>query len=308
MEDRTKRFPESVEQVNAKSSIGVVGVTGATGFVGRGLLAALERDNIKTVAFARDVAGGRDGPAHRRYSLADPPSADALAGIDVLVHCAFIVHGRTAPDSSEINVRGTLALFEAARRAGARFIFLSSLSALHDARSEYGMHKYALETALRDTEALVLRPGLVVGDGGLVRNVYEAARRGFVPLVDGGRQATQIVALDDLAEAVVLGAAQGLRGAHVIASRESVSVRELVTGLCRRFALAPRCIDVPWHLAWALAAAAERAGLRLPLTKENLLGIRCARYQRPSSAFEALGWTARRWEDVVATLELEEGR
>jgi nucleoside-diphosphate-sugar epimerase len=287
---------------------GVVAVTGATGFVGGGLLAAFARAGIPAVGFARDPSrGGERAPAYRSYALEKALSPAALDGIDVLVHCAFVPHRHGARDSSERNVRGTIALYGAAREAGVRFVFLSSLSAVPEARSEYGRHKLALERALRDTDALLLRPGLVVGNGGLVRGLYDAAQRGFVPLIDGGQQLVQVIGMRDLADAIVLGVAAGLRGAHVVAAERALTLRELARSLCRRFGLTPRYVGVPYALAWPVAVAADRLGLRLPLTPENLLGMRVARRHEPSAAYAELGWRARDWDALLQELVLGAG-
>ncbi|HWT04483.1 MAG TPA: NAD(P)-dependent oxidoreductase [Xanthomonadales bacterium] len=293
----------------AARPLGVVAVTGATGFVGSGLLGAFAHAGFPTVGFARHCARGEDradasAPACRPYVLEEGLTPAALGGIDVLVHCAFIPHRRGMRDSSERNVRGTLALYEAARTAGVRFVFLSSLSAVPGARSEYGMHKLELEHALRDTDALVLRPGLVVGDGGLIRGVYDAAQRGLVPLIDGGRQLVQVIGMRDLADAIAVGVAARLRGAHVVAAERALTLGELARTLCRRFELTPRFVSVPWALAWPIAVAGDRLGARLPLTPENLLGMRIARAHEPSRAYAALGWRARDWDALLAELEL----
>lgn len=288
-----------------------VGITGAAGFVGGGLLAAFAQAGIPTIGLVRDpsrIEHRPGGPEYRRYELEEDVSPAALDGIDVVVHCAFVPHRRGARDSSERNVRGTIALYEAARGAGARFVFLSTLSAVPETRSEYGVHKLALERALHDTDALVLRPGLVVGDGGLIRGLYDAAQRRFVPLIDGGRQLVQVVGMRDLADAIVLGVEAGLRGAHVVAAERALTLRELARSLCGRFGLSPRFVDVPWPLAWWVAVAADQLGLRLPLTPENLLGMQIARRHEPSPAYTARGWRAREWDVLCRELELSPWR
>jgi len=61
---------------------------------------------------------------------------DAFAGVDVVVHLAFLITGNASRDTIRaINVEGTLNTFRAAARAGAsRFVYASSVAA-------YGFHR-----------------------------------------------------------------------------------------------------------------------------------------------------------------------
>ena len=112
-------------------------VTGGTGLVGNNLVRLLVADGRRVRTLVRRESGGRelagldvelvrgdvtDGDAVRR----------AVAGSRVVIHSAAAVHvGWTRLDEMRrVNVDGTRLVAEAARRAGARLIQVSSVNAL----------------------------------------------------------------------------------------------------------------------------------------------------------------------------------
>ena len=133
----------------------MIAVTGANGFVGGALCRDLAARGLTVRPLSR-VAG---------YTLAGP--VPPLDGVSAVVHCA---HDMTAP---RLNVDGTWRLLDAAFRAGVgQFVFVSSLAAHAGARSAYGRAKWELEQRLAHVTGLtvsVVKPGTVLGDGGLFR-------------------------------------------------------------------------------------------------------------------------------------------
>ena len=160
-------------------------VTGANGFVGLPLCARLARAGIDVIAGVRRqsaalaalTALGAQGRL-RQAELGDlgvaPDWSSALAGVDALVHLAARVHviGASANPAviHRINVEGTLALAEAAARAGVgRFVFISSVKAGNENADPYSQSKAEAEVRLRDAAerlglaCVIVRPPLVYG-------------------------------------------------------------------------------------------------------------------------------------------------
>src|SRR5262249_528679 len=124
-----------------------------------------------------------------------------LEGVNHLVHAAAVPADR--PEARRLNVDGSRGLIEDARQAGVRkIVFLSSMSAVPATPSPYGQDKLAVSAMLGPSTDLVIRPGLVLGAGGLFdRLAGFVRRRRLVPVV-GGKQRFQTVLVDDLAEAI----------------------------------------------------------------------------------------------------------
>lgn len=275
--------------------------------MGSHLLRSFADRGHRVVAFGRDRLGVPPAFEFRSYDLDRGLPAAALTAVDVLIHGAFIPAVRTEKDAAERNIRATRDLSDAARMAGAKFVFLSTLSARPEAKSRYGIHKYASELMLADSGALIIRPGLVVGDGGLIRSLFRSLRSGIVPLIDAGTQSVQVVGTEDLAMAIGTAIAGELRGRHNVCATEAVSIAEMARSLGERFHLRPRYITVPWAPAYAVARLAERLGITLPLTTESLLGLRTAQYESPSAAFLKLNWNIRAWPELIPSLSFALG-
>jgi nucleoside-diphosphate-sugar epimerase len=121
----------------------IVAVTGPTGTFGHGLMPLLEADDrvARVVGVARrpfdPSEQGWTKMAYQRGDVRDPEALrQAFAGVDVVVHLAFMITGNAARETIRaINVQGTLNTFQAAADAGAeRFVYASSVAA-------YGFHR-----------------------------------------------------------------------------------------------------------------------------------------------------------------------
>ncbi|MDB5092017.1 MAG: NAD-dependent epimerase/dehydratase [Candidatus Eremiobacteraeota bacterium] len=261
---------------------------------------AFAQDGRPVVAFVRDPAGLAPPPGVvvRRYSL--NAGAPDLDGVETLVHCAFAPRVSAREDAITTNVEGTLEIFRAARARAIRFVFMSSINAVGNIDSAYARQKRAIEERL-GAGALVLRPGLVAGDGGLFAIVVAATRRPIVPLIDGGRQAVQLVGIDDLYAALRLALEADLSGAHNVVAAPPLTLRTIVATLLQAQRRRALLLDVPYAAAFAAASIAERCGIALPVTTESLRGLRGARVQEASAALRELGWQPQPPSAVLAS-------
>jgi nucleoside-diphosphate-sugar epimerase len=171
-------------------------ITGVNGFLAGKLAGHLSRAGHQIRGCSRSPSAHSRG---RVWLLEDPPDPSLLEGADVLIHAA---HDAT-PGALHRNVDGTLALANAARRVGVgRQIFLSALSAADDSESEFGRAKRAIERVFLDRDT-VIRPGLVIGPGGLFDRVRGMLREyPYLPLPEGGRAELPILGLSDFCRSV----------------------------------------------------------------------------------------------------------
>lgn len=245
-----------------------VAVTGPTGTFGSGLVPLLEADDrvSRIVGIARrpfdPTARGWSKLDYRRGDVRDPGALEqAFAGVDVVVHLAFLIVGGTKETTRAINVEGTLNTFRAAAAAGARrFVYASSVAAYGFHRDNpigmteewstrpadrlfYAQEKAELENLLRqeaaahpELELYLVRPPIVLGPdavGGKAAVPARLARVGrtmsgvvrripwVVPVPD---LPIQLIHQDDVGEALrlcVVGA--GPAGAYNIAADDVLS-------------------------------------------------------------------------------------
>jgi nucleoside-diphosphate-sugar epimerase len=210
----------------------------------------------------RLVAGGLED---------DAALAALVRGRDVVFHVAGVVAARSAADFTRANRDGARRVAEAARREGvARFVLVSSLAVtgpsprggVVDERSlprpltAYGHSKRAGEEAVRATGVplTIVRPPAVYGprDRAFL-TLFQAARRGIVPLLGTGDQAVTLVHVRDLAAALLAAAtsAATLGGVYHAGHETPATQRALAQAVGRAVGRDVRCVRVPAPLVGA---------------------------------------------------------
>jgi NADH dehydrogenase len=200
------------------------------------------------------------------------PLGDALDGADVVVHTALASY--SAPEAHRRNLDGSrLVIQEVRGHPPTRLVFISSISARADARSAYGRDKFELQSSLAGPRELAVRPGLVLGDGGLFHRIRSIVARRVVPLVGGGHQMVQTVHIDDLIAAISVAIRDGRSGTLTVAEHTPVRFRDLLGECARQMHRRVLFVPVPtWLVAIALASA-ERLRIPLPVSRDNLVGL-----------------------------------
>jgi len=279
----------------------IIAITGANGFIGRGLVYHFHSLGWQVRAFVHSPPMTRiEGVDYVPYALERALEERAFQGAQHLVHCAHLVRDRRK-DSEVINLNGTQALIELCRRSQIRLAFLSSFSAHAQARSEYGRVKLRIEGLLDPARDLILRPGLVLGPGGLCGNIVSViSRRGIVPLVGGGQQPLQTVALEDLCKVVSKGLQDRMQGAYYIAHPDPITLRGLIELIGEFCGHRPRMFPVPLGPTFLLSRLAEFMGLKLPVSSDSILGAKHLRVVDTRPDLEAFDVRLQPCREVLA--------
>lgn len=289
-------------------------VTGAGGYVGGALVARLAQGRGHDViasarrwgpqqqpasAFARHVADLRDDRVDW---------VSALAGVDVVVHCAALVHGagRGQPEAAfmQANAASVERLAAAAARAGVRRFVLVSSIAVHGRRSDaaiaaqsplapadaYARSKLAGERALNELcgrtgmTAVIIRPPMVYGPGapGNFARLLTLLRRGAplpLPRVANRRS---FIGIDNLVDCLAhcITHADAF-GAYVVADAEVPTTAQFVAAVAAAAGRPQRTLPVP---AGAVSALARLLGRQA--SADSLI---CSLWVDPSDG-RRLGW------------------
>ena len=192
-------------------------VTGASGFVGRALLGLARREGLEVIGLVRSEKGAQAATrlgARARVvpRLEAEPLAAAMRGAQAVVHLAMIGREHEGETYEAVNVQGTRAVADAARRAGVpRVVLFSGLGVARygltrRCTNPYFLSKLAAEVELfrAGPEAVVFRPSYIVGPGdGLVTKLLREMAAGEVVRVGDGRYRLQPIAVADAAAAVL---------------------------------------------------------------------------------------------------------
>ncbi len=261
----------------------------------------MAREGWRTIGLARRPVPGYE---YRPYDLSDPTCGpDLLRGVDTLVHAAYIKRdGGT--DAVTANVAGAKALLAAAAAAKvAHVIFLSSLSARAEAASQYGRQKFEIEQLFLAVGGTALRAGLVLGNGGLFATLRDHLLAGRpIPLFAGGQQPIQTIHIDDLITAIAKVVIQRTPGRFVIAEAGAQSYRQFYVTLGLALRTRVRFVRVPLWIAKSAIGLAENFRLKLPITRDNLLGLESARIIPSQTDLDRLGIRVRSATDSLRDL------
>jgi UDP-glucose 4-epimerase len=249
-------------------------VTGGAGFIGSHVVDALVADGAR-VDVVDDLSSGREanleGALQRgaRLHVADVTDVGEIARVtatarpDVVLHLAAHINVRRSVDEpafdAGVNVAGTAAVLEAARRAGARRLVLASTAAVYGAPdavptheasplrplTPYGASKAAAESYLElydrlyGLSTLALRMANVYGprqdphgESGVIAIFTGAAAEGRPVTIHGdGRQTRDYVQVRDIAAAFVRATRSDVTGALNLATGRETSVLEVAAAL-----------------------------------------------------------------------------
>lgn len=307
-------------------------VTGATGLVGSYIVERLLADGWSVRALVRSPSAELTALGVELVFgdvLETESFADAAAGCEIVFHTAAVIIAVGGWEAyRRLNVEGTRNAIAAAERAGARLLQLSSV-AVYSNRYDGESKKTHEETRMgplperafygrskRESERLVLeahaagriwatavRPCVIYGrrDRHCVPRAARLLRRGFAPVIGGGRSTMALVHAANVADGAVLAATSDVAGgrAYNLANDFEVTVRDFFLlggeGLGRRVRLVPIPL-VAARAGFAILFHGLRflsGGRASFLSRDSLAMITRDNPYDSSRARRELGWTPR---------------
>jgi len=235
-------------------------ITGVGGFLGSQMAAAL-------------TSGGHSvrGSSHQTMPLGEPFDDSVFANIDVMIHAAHDAR----LGAGETTIQGTRAWLEAAAARGVeRQIFLGSYSSRPDSPSGYGRTKYTLEQIFLSAGRTVLRPGLVVGDGGLFARQQAALQRALVvPVISSGKDPVAILALHHFLEALEAVLSLELTGAWNLFYEPQPCSRDFIRAVKSRLGQRTRFVSLSPGVAIGAVRLASCLHLPVPASEDQIRSL-----------------------------------
>jgi nucleoside-diphosphate-sugar epimerase len=253
-----------------------IAITGADGFVGRHLVNFFSNKNFEVIELSR-TTNPQSSYQHQYYYLGKKKLK--LAGIDVLIHCAYDFSLADYIDIQRVNVQGSLNLFKQAKEAGVnKIIHLSSMSAFDSAVSHYGKAKYAIEEASKLFGVIQVRPGLIFSaqNHGLI-GALERLVKNFkiLPLVGFGKQFFYPCHINDLANLLLhLLINSECNDVITAASEEKINLKQLLELLALLRNKKVFFIPVPLALIYSGLKLSELFKFNIKFRSDSLTSIK----------------------------------
>jgi nucleoside-diphosphate-sugar epimerase len=298
----------------------LVAISGGAGFLGLHLARRLVADGheVRTLDLAPLDDAALEGRVDEQHGDVRVP-ADArrlVAGADVLVHAAAALPIQvTRAAIRSVNVEGAAVTFAAAAEAGVRRVVLISSTAVYGVPERhpiheddplvgvghYGESKIEAERlcdafARRGLETVIVRPKTFVGPErlGVFEILFDWIREGRrIPILGDGSNRYQLLAVEDLVEAVVrcLDAPVAGEALNVGAGRFG-TVREDLEALIAHAASGSRLRPVPARPAEVVLRGLELARLS-PLAEWHYRTAHKDSFVSIEKARRLLGWDPR---------------
>lgn len=251
-----------------------IAITGATGFLGSALVQHFSNKGDKIIALVRArPSHPLPGVHYELFDLSNGKCSAQQIVADVLIHAAY-VPVTSSSRAFEANTNGTMALLKLFA-PDTRKIFISSLSADENSPAIYGRQKAALEKIFIEQHGAIIRPGLILGNGGMFANMRDyLKKKSNIPIFNGGQQPVQTVYVQDLVLAIDKLTSAELNGTFTFCEHEPVHYKEFYSELCKQLGVKPRFISIPFWVAECVVACADSIGITLPINKDNLQGLK----------------------------------
>src|SRR3954471_1797189 len=295
-------------------------ISGGAGFLGLHLARRLlaDGDEVRTLDLAPlDDAGLERDVEELRGDVRNPADAARLAeGADVLVHAAAALPIQNSREGiRSVNVEGTAVTLAAALEAGVRRAVLISSTAVygvpqhHPLREDaplvgvgdYGESKIEAERVARRAgrrglDVVIVRPKTFIGPErlGVFEILFDWIREGRrIPILGDGRNLYQLLAVEDLVDAVVRSFDAPVAGLAINVGAGSFgSVRDDLQALIDHAGSGSRLLPVPVAPAELSLRALELARLS-PLAEWHYKTAHKDSFVSIDRARSLLGWKPR---------------
>ncbi|MDQ3109069.1 MAG: NAD(P)-dependent oxidoreductase [Bacteroidota bacterium] len=279
-------------------------LTGANGFIGKHIATFFVGKGWNVVAVVRNSP--EQHLLHVLYSKHDLAKSESVClpdNIDVFIHAGYIKQSGGI-NAFQLNKQSSSQFLNALESKNVKQkIFLSSLSADHNALSVYGKQKAAIEDLFLAENGTVIRAGLVLGNGGLFGAMREYLKfKNKIPLFGSGEQPLQTVYIDDLVQAIDAIITKDLKGKFVIATEKPIPYVEFYRELAATVNVKPRFVKIPYWFAEFGITMSKLLGRKLPVTKDNLLGLKQMKKTESAADLKKLGVKLRDYKESFKSL------
>jgi nucleoside-diphosphate-sugar epimerase len=249
-------------------------ITGSSGYLGLNLMNFLLDRDLYVYAFQRKKLNLKHKNLEFiQYDLESELEDTPFIEADFLFHTAF--KSLLTRKEKDVNFSGTKKLLQKCRQFNVKIIFFSTVSAQEEIPSRYAKSKIKIENLLDIQKDIILKLGLVIGNGGLFLKMYSFIKKSsLIPIFDNGKQALQYISLMDVCETCFETIHHFNPGIYVIVKGDTILMRNFYSKLAVHQQRRVFFINISSTFFYKILKTTESLHIPLPVSSENLLGLK----------------------------------
>jgi len=252
-------------------------ITGITGFVGKHIAEQAKKLGYKvfgTVSSQRKIENALNyADEIYIFNLLDNQIPSFNSRIDYVIHCVIDL------ENPKESIQRTIDLNEKLSKDNVtKSIFVSSLSMNEGNKSNYSTIKQELENYFkRINNSLILRPGLILGDGGLYDRMSTFVKNGrLIPLPDGGKYKMAVINIEKFVDYLFYSIENHTIGTKNLFDKNLISLAQIVKNIASKFNKSVLIIYIPIPLVeffspWVIAILRI---LNIKITFDSIIGYK----------------------------------
>jgi nucleoside-diphosphate-sugar epimerase len=245
-------------------------ITGVNGFIANNLAKFLNEKKIEVYGTSsRDIANSNCIKTFI-LKIGDDFSIENI-DFDWIIHCVYDKNM-----SIEENTESTISWAKELKSRGIKNqLFISSISAISGNDSEYSLIKQKTEQCFLANDMNVIRPGLVVGDGGLFKQmIKKVISFPTMPLVNGGNSDVKLIGINDLIFTInnILDGTLADKEINIFYKNKFI-LKDVLKGISKFYSKKIFFINIPFFIIFSMVKLLEILKINIGVTSQNIKGL-----------------------------------
>lgn len=244
-------------------------ITGVNGFIGSNLAKYFKNIDHKVYGTTSKFFSNVD--CIQTFNLNSDFLKVNKIHFDWIIHCAY-----DKALSSQDNINSVILFADELQKNGARNqIFISSARAKNNSPTKYALIKFEIESWFLHNGYNVIRPGLVVGEGGMFHEISKIVKKfSIIPVVANGNQEIRLIGIYDLMSEINNAINDSsLRKDLNVFYNEIFFLNSLLISLGNFYNKKIRLIKIPYKIIFYFLKVLEILPINFVFNSQNLDGL-----------------------------------
>jgi nucleoside-diphosphate-sugar epimerase len=245
-------------------------ITGVNGFIASNLARYLKSNNFEVYGTSSKKFSNIDCIKTFHMKIGDLFDVGGIH-FDWAIHC---VYDKT--QSVENNSKSTISWAKELKKNGVKNqIFISSIRAINGNSSNYSLIKKKVETWFLKNDLNIVRPGLVVGNGGLFKKmIINVKILPLLPIVNRGNQNVKLIGINDLMNEINnILINNSIKKELNIFYLEKFILKNVLKDIAKYYDKKVIFIQIPYFVVFYFLRAFEIFHINIGFTSVNIQGL-----------------------------------